>query len=236
MAHQDYQKKSTELLRSNEFLKRTLTAVVAAPLIIGIFASQSLYASYFLGTLTFLLVGEWAYNLFQIQKSNTEKLYWLGAGTLYIVVGVYAFHDLYRYSMPLALTILIMTWASDTGAYVIGRAVGGPKLAPLISPKKTWSGAIGGLVAAGLVASIGCYFMAMPLSINLIGLFLIIAAIGQLGDLLESAVKRYFKIKDSSRIIPGHGGFLDRLDSLLLSSLFIYGMKFLIGYQSLFNP
>jgi phosphatidate cytidylyltransferase len=221
--------------RPKDLFKRVVTAVIGAPLILWLFVSQTAYVAYFLNALTFLLVGEWAYMVFQLRKSEAQKLYWLGLGTLYIVTAMYSFYDLYLYSMPLAITLLLATWASDSAAYFTGRRLGGPKLAPRISPNKTWSGTIGGLVGALIVAALSCLFLKGTVTFNYAGLFIIIVAVGQVGDLLESAVKRYFNLKDSSNIIPGHGGILDRMDSLLLSSLFIYGLKLLVGYGALFR-
>ncbi len=114
------------------------------------------------------------------------------------------------------LFVLAIIWSSDIGAYMIGRMVGGPKLAPAISPGKTWSGAAGGLFSAVLAgfAVAACFssgFSASRVAIVAIGLGLV----SQAGDLLESALKRRFGVKDSGRIIPGHGGMLDRLDALL---------------------
>ena len=112
------------------------------------------------------------------------------------------------------MLILLVVWVSDIGGYFAGRSIGGPKLWPRISPRKTWAGAVGGFVAS-LVISGG--FAALDLGksgpILLLGAILSIAS--QLGDLFESAVKRRFGVKDSSHIIPGHGGLLDRLDGFV---------------------
>jgi phosphatidate cytidylyltransferase len=114
------------------------------------------------------------------------------------------------------LFVLVVIWASDIGAYVIGRIVGGPKLARSISPGKTWSGAAGGLASAaigGLVVA-ACLPSGISPS-HATGPAIFLGIISQAGDLLESALKRHFGVKDSGRIIPGHGGLLDRLDALL---------------------
>ena len=112
------------------------------------------------------------------------------------------------------LFVLLVVWAADIGGYFAGRSIGGPKLWPRVSPKKTWAGAIGGFVASLTVAAV---FAAM--GIGKAGPLLLLAAslsvVSQLGDLLESAVKRHFGVKDSSRLIPGHGGLLDRLDGFV---------------------
>ncbi len=107
-----------------------------------------------------------------------------------------------------------VVWLTDTGAFFTGRQIGGEKLAPDISPSKTWSGALGGLslgTLAGLVVWLA--FTHSPWWIGLI-LSASISILGQVGDLTESAVKRLFRVKDSGDIIPGHGGLMDRLDSL----------------------
>jgi phosphatidate cytidylyltransferase len=114
------------------------------------------------------------------------------------------------------LFVLALVWGSDIGAYGVGRMLGGPKLAPALSPGKTWSGAIGGLVSAALAGlAIAAGFSSGFSPPHVIGLALGLGIISQAGDLLESALKRYFGVKDSGHIIPGHGGLLDRVDALL---------------------
>jgi phosphatidate cytidylyltransferase len=114
------------------------------------------------------------------------------------------------------LFVLAIVWASDIGAYMVGRLVGGPKLAPKISPGKTWSGAIGGLISAVLGGTAVAACVSPEISaFHVIAPGIVLGVISQAGDLLESALKRHFGVKDSGRIIPGHGGLLDRLDALL---------------------
>jgi phosphatidate cytidylyltransferase len=116
---------------------------------------------------------------------------------------------------------LVLTWASDIGAFFVGRAVGGPKLIPSVSPGKTISGALGGLAATVLVSWLYVRFALRPVALLtmtipatiLFGALISVAA--QVGDLAESLLKREANVKDSSHLIPGHGGLLDRLDSLL---------------------
>jgi phosphatidate cytidylyltransferase len=121
------------------------------------------------------------------------------------------------------ILILLVVWVTDIGGYFAGRGIGGPKLWPRVSPKKTWAGAIGGFAASLVIA--GAFAAA---GLGNAGPLLLLAAVlsiaSQLGDLFESAVKRRFGVKDSSHIIPGHGGLLDRLDgfvaAIVLAAIF----------------
>lgn len=118
-------------------------------------------------------------------------------------------------SAPEIILVLLCTFATDTGAYYAGSHIGGPKIWPSISPKKTWAGSLGGLVAC-VAASVGTGLMIGNvgiLSFALLGVGLNVAA--QLGDFFESALKRWRGVKDSGKVLPGHGGILDRIDSLL---------------------
>ncbi|GKQ42607.1 phosphatidate cytidylyltransferase [Companilactobacillus sp. RD055328] len=117
----------------------------------------------------------------------------------------------------LLMFALLIVWITDSGAYFMGKAFGKHKLNPYISPNKTWEGSIGGTVIAVVVASIYAYFLLPEYNIYFIVIVAIICSIaGQLGDLLESAYKRFYKVKDSGKILPGHGGILDRFDSMLI--------------------
>lgn len=121
----------------------------------------------------------------------------------------------------LVLSVLLAVWATDTGAYFCGLAWGWHKLLPAVSPKKSWEGAVGGLVLAGLVMAFFAPYLHLkrPAAILLGILF---SLTGQVGDLAESAVKRQAQVKDSGRFLPGHGGLLDRLDSLLFAAPVAY--------------
>lgn len=146
---------------------------------------------------------------------------WVGVGLLYVAIPCAGFIILRRAEpsgWAAVLFILLVVWATDIGAYFAGRQFGGPKLWPRVSPKKTWSGAIGGLVA-GIIAGV---VTAALTGVGGIAVAAILAAAlslaTQAGDLLESAVKRRFGVKDASQVIPGHGGVLDRVDGLFGAS------------------
>jgi phosphatidate cytidylyltransferase len=119
-------------------------------------------------------------------------------------------------------------WAGDIGAYLVGRLVGGPRLAPKISPGKTWAGAIGGTLAAILAGAAAGY--EQPLQAALVALP--ISLVAQAGDLAESAIKRHFGAKDSGWIIPGHGGLLDRLDGVLAAAPISMLWSLIIGMNN----
>lgn len=125
----------------------------------------------------------------------------------------------------------LVLMGSDTGAYFTGRALGKHKLAPKISPGKTWEGLIGGIVAAAAFAALATYwfFPELPYQYS-IPIGIVMAVVGVLGDLAESAMKRGANAKDAASVLPGHGGFLDRLDSLLLNApILYYFAKFYFG-------
>ena len=116
------------------------------------------------------------------------------------------------------LFLFAVVWSADTVAYAAGRLIGGPKLAPSVSPNKTWSGFVGGVLAAGFAGGIFHLFTwgaAIPVVITA----LLLGLISQGGDLVESALKRAFGVKDASTLIPGHGGFMDRTDGLVAASV-----------------
>ncbi|KYG35028.1 phosphatidate cytidylyltransferase [Alkalihalobacillus trypoxylicola] len=118
--------------------------------------------------------------------------------------------------MMLVFFVLILIWTTDSGAYFVGRAFGKHKLWPEISPKKTIEGAIGGILCAVLLGSIFYYFFPIFDHYTTALFVMLVASIfGQLGDLVESALKRHYAVKDSGNVLPGHGGILDRFDSLI---------------------
>ena len=114
------------------------------------------------------------------------------------------------------LFVLVITWVGDTAAYFVGRAIGKHKLAPILSPKKTWEGTIASILGALLVATVFARWLTVPLP-HLLAMATVGNIAGQAGDLLESAFKRSAGVKDSGTLLPGHGGVLDRIDALILA-------------------
>jgi phosphatidate cytidylyltransferase len=117
------------------------------------------------------------------------------------------------------LFLFAVVWTTDIGAYFVGRALGGPKLVPWISPNKTWAGAIGGLLASVLVALVVAKMAALTSLFVLAMVAVVLSVLAQAGDLFESFLKRRFDAKDSSHLIPGHGGLMDRLDGFVTASV-----------------
>jgi phosphatidate cytidylyltransferase len=117
------------------------------------------------------------------------------------------------------LFLFAVVWATDVTAYFAGRAIGGPKLWAAVSPKKTWSGALGGTLGGVVAALLVATFMGLVIAPMLVLVALFLSVASQAGDLLESALKRQFGAKDSSDLIPGHGGLMDRLDGFLTAVL-----------------
>jgi phosphatidate cytidylyltransferase len=163
-----------------------------------------------------LILGALARLLWRGADGNAHL--WAGIGTLWIGAGCVGL--LWLGADPAAgratlLWLFAVVWATDSAAYLVGRWAGGPRLAPRWSPKKTWSGALGGVAAAGLVGAITANILGFSMLSPVFWLSMGLSAAAQAGDLAESGAKRRFGVKDTSGLIPGHGGLLDRLDGML---------------------
>ena len=159
-------------------------------------------------TLALLLIAAMLMALFPKAASTA-----LGVG----YIGTAAIALLFLRAQPLGFVLSLWTlaivWATDIGAYFAGRAIGGPRLAPVISPNKTWAGLAGGMAAAAIIGGLIAHFGHLPTSTFWLAPLLAVAA--QIGDLAESGIKRRAGVKDSGSILPGHGGLLDRIDGML---------------------
>lgn len=166
---------------------------------------------FMLGVLLFLTYTVITKNLFTFEDVAFSIL-----SILYVGLGFYFFIETREASLTFVFYSLFMIWATDSGAYFIGRAFGKRKLWPEISPNKTTEGFFGGVLSALIVAVLFSIFADMEVSaILLIAATAFLSVFGQIGDLVESAMKRHYQVKDSGNILPGHGGMLDRFDSLL---------------------
>jgi phosphatidate cytidylyltransferase len=153
--------------------------------------------------------------------SGWRRPFWILLGVLYVAATVLALFWLRHepeWGRATMLWLMGCVVAVDTGAYFAGRTIGGPKLVPLISPQKTWAGLGGGMVASAAVGLIAAIILQANI-VNLVIWSALVAPVAQFGDIVESAVKRYFGVKDSGSIIPGHGGILDRIDGLMMAAI-----------------
>lgn len=179
----------------------------------GFWTQDTLGGSFYLLALVMLVYTVISKNRFSFDDAGVLLL-----GGLYAGLG-FRFMMLARAeSLWMMLYALLIVWVTDSGAYLIGRKIGKNKLAPHISPNKTWEGSLGGSLSAVVIVGAYLYFVqaAFPYSFSTMLLWTLVFSVGgQLGDLIESAFKRHYGVKDSGKILPGHGGILDRFDSLL---------------------
>ena len=146
---------------------------------------------------------------------------WALGGVPYVALPILALGLLRHGEAGLTAVLFVMlpVWVADIGAYFAGRIIGGPKLAPKISPNKTWAG-LGGAVVSAMATALAVWLIAgLPNPVVALVLGALIGCFEQLGDLFESAAKRHFGLKDSGALIPGHGGLLDRVDGLIAASI-----------------
>jgi phosphatidate cytidylyltransferase len=233
-----------KFFKSN-LIRRILTAVVLAPLVLLLTYLGGLYFLAFL----LLILGLSLFEFFSIIATNKTvgkkgKWLWSIAGFLYICLAIYSLYFIRDNGYPpYHIFILFFSiWIFDSGAYFIGSIIGGPKLMPKISPKKTWSGLLGGIFFTALFPLAYFFISALfymkfsqiwknPYMLDLLALFILISLwsiafglVGQVGDLLQSYFKRKFGVKDSGGLLPGHGGVLDRMDSIFLAAIFLFVM------------
>ena len=192
---------------------RIISAAVLAPVVlITVYAGTPFFE--ILIALAALIMGyEW-------KKLCEGRIGWLIFGIFYIGLPCIALLSLRSnpvYGQEILFWLLSVVWAADTGAYAFGRLIGGWKLAPIISPNKTWAGLTGGIILATIIGGSITLVIDLEHSVIMYGFSAFIGALSQVGDLVESWFKRYFKVKDTGCIIPGHGGLLDRVDGLLVA-------------------
>jgi phosphatidate cytidylyltransferase len=202
--------------------KQTIAAGIAALVVSG-FCLAFGYSAF---SLAVLMIGAAA-----VAVTSRQLRFWSAAGFCYAAAAAFASAQVRLeggYGFVALMFVLLVVWAADIGGYFAGRGIGGPKLWPRISPKKTWSGAIGGF-ALGLVVAMGFAASGLGKLWSLMLLAAFLSVVSQSGDLFESAVKRRFGVKDSSQIIPGHGGLLDRLDGFVAAIVVAALFGFLRG-------
>jgi len=154
--------------------------------------------------------------------SSDERRWVAAVGTLYAglpAVALIWFRSDIRLGLESLVFLLVVVWATDIGAFLAGRVIGGPKLWTKVSPNKTWAGLLGGVTAAAVLGSAYVASLGGGTSARTIALAGFLAVVSQAGDLFESGLKRAHGVKDSSNLIPGHGGFMDRVDGLVFAAV-----------------
>ncbi len=210
---------------SSTLLKRVLSALILAPLFIYIFVAGGILLQIALLLAFLISLYEW----FSLSKKTDYFIPVMVLGVIYMGLAYGSFLALREvYSVNVLLIFIGMIWISDIGAYFVGKFIGGAKLIPQISPNKTWSGFGGALFFPALFAVIWVWALGFHPEFNhnpwyillpiaaILGV--VIGSVGQAGDLLISFIKRQANVKDTGALIPGHGGLLDRIDSMLLGA------------------
>ena len=197
----------------NNFKKRLSVSLLAFPLIYVLLYQKTL------SNLLFLIV--FLFCIFEWVKIFKRKnaIFFLGLIILFIfLLSLLRIYNFEEFNLTF-LWLIVLTWLSDIGGYIFGKLFGGPKLTQ-ISPKKTWAGAIGSIILSQFAFLIFFLNSSYKFNINIIFMQLFLSIIGQFGDILMSYIKRKNNKKDTSNFIPGHGGFLDRVDGLIWIIIF----------------
>ncbi|MFD2925555.1 phosphatidate cytidylyltransferase [Halobacillus naozhouensis] len=221
-----------ELMRMKKIARYSLASVITLLLMWTLMYKQGMFWGYDLpvtkSELTLLAVLILlSYTVLVKNRFTFDDVGFLLLSAIYIGMGFYYLIVTREEGLQFIFYALFVVWATDTGAYIFGRLFGKHKLWPQISPKKTIEGSVGGVILACVVAYI--FHMIEPFSHSLLIVLLVtilISIAGQIGDLVESALKRHYAVKDSGKILPGHGGVLDRFDSLI----FMLPILHLIGF------
>ena len=200
---------------------RWISSLILAPLVLAItwYGGWPFVALWTIAAC--IVLWEWSM-LAKAAPSAGPYVGWMIAGLAYAAVLALA-PAILRSDAALGFVAIVflfaIVWTTDALAYFAGRAFGGPKLMPAVSPKKTWSGAAGGTLGAVAAGLIVVKIAGLQLTVAVAAVALMLSVVSQVGDLVESAVKRRFNAKDASQLIPGHGGLMDRLDGFLTAVL-----------------
>ncbi len=216
--------------------RRSFSAIVLAAIVIG----AEILGGVFFTAVIMMMAMQLSTEFYRMTDTWDRK--WRLIGFFYIAVPCVSlivlrdasFGEDANGGMHAVLLLMAMIAATDIGAFFAGRIIGGPKILPIISPKKTWAGLGGGIVCASLVAVLSIPFL--PISVPTVSMIftgIVIAIVAQVGDFFESWIKRRAGVKDSGTLIPGHGGLLDRLDGFMFSTPLFTIACFVAGYAHL---
>ncbi len=200
-------------IKESNLKQRVASSLILLPLAIyAIYFSKNLFLLLAIA-IAILMVYEWL----DMARKSPEERKWRVIGFFYILIPIYAVVRLRFIDSDILFWMFAIIWTSDIFGFFIGKAYGGKKLAPSISPGKTWAGFYGALVGSAIIGFLSA-FMFIGSAIFFIVISVVLSVSSQLGDLLESKFKRIFGVKDSGNIIPGHGGVLDRLDGMMFAA------------------
>ncbi len=187
--------------------------------VVAIWIAMSAYTGGIILALYLLFMGGIGTAMFSLIRRGGEGGGWAAAGMIYAALPLMALLWIREAEGGggALLWLFFVIWSTDTAAFIAGKLIKGPKLAPAISPGKTWSGAVGGLVGATVIGVALASMLSAEIDRAAV-LAVLVSLAAQVGDLLESGIKRRFGVKDSGQIIPGHGGVMDRLDSLVVAA------------------
>lgn len=198
---------------ANNTKQRVISSIFLLPFAVyAIFFSAKLFLVFVIA-MAILMTIEWI----DMIKNSADEKRWRVIGFFYILIPLYAVYQLRLISVDIVFWMFSIIWVTDIFAFFSGRIFGGKKLAPNISPNKTWSGLAGGLIASAVIGLISSAVFSGGVIFFVISSILL-SLIEQISDLVESKFKRIFGVKDSGNIIPGHGGVLDRLDGMMFTA------------------
>jgi len=201
----------------NNTLQRIISAIFLIPVALFAMFGPEEFFMFVVICLTIIMSWEWLHITRLGLNIPENKKKWQLIGFFYILIPVFSVVQIYFYNVDILFWMFAIIWATDIFAFFAGRTFGGPKLAPTISPNKTWSGLAGGVLASVFIGFLSSFMFKGDIMFFMI-ISVLLSVLEQLSDLFESKVKRTFNVKDSGTIIPGHGGVLDRLDGLMFTA------------------
>jgi len=203
--------KVNELDPKENTKQRVITAMVLIPLALyAIFYSKSIFFLLAIA-ITIIMTSEWI----DMIKNAPDQTKWRLIGLFYILIPMYAVIKIRLFDTNVLFWMFAIIWTTDIAAFFCGKFFGGAKLAPEISPNKTWSGLVGGVLCSMVIGLMSAFMFSAEI-LFFVFISALLSVLEQASDLLESKFKRTFGVKDSGNIIPGHGGVLDRLDGMML--------------------
>lgn len=210
----------------SSFQLRTLSAIIIAPLFLYVIYVGGAAFNTIIGLAFIRAAYEWIRMVRKIETKTALFIVLLSGGLLYGILSFWSFVVLRELSLELIALFLVLIWSSDIGGYVFGKTFGGFKPVPTISPNKTISGFAGAFLTPAILSALWAFIHFGAVDSVLFYAFFGVATgvAGQVGDLIVSSVKRKSGVKDTGRLIPGHGGLLDRIDSMMMASPVFLGL------------